>query len=64
MYVCVCHGVTDKQIRNAVREEGVGNLRDLRNALNVGSQCGKCVQMAHYFIDSTIVDESLYKQVG
>jgi bacterioferritin-associated ferredoxin len=64
MYVCLCHGVTDKQIKNAVREQGVGNVRDLKSALNVGSQCGKCVQMAQYVIDSTIVDESLYKQVG
>jgi bacterioferritin-associated ferredoxin len=64
MYVCLCHGVTDKQIKDAVREEGVGNVRDLKNALNVGSQCGKCVQMAQHVIDSTIIDESLYKQVG
>ncbi|TDF38413.1 (2Fe-2S)-binding protein [Alteromonadaceae bacterium M269] len=64
MYVCLCHGVTDKHIKDAVREEGVGNLRDLKSTLSVGSQCGKCVQMAQQIIDNTIIDESLYKQVG
>ena len=63
MYVCLCHNVTDKQIKEAVRQEGVGNLRDLKKTLNVGSQCGKCINMAQSIIDNTIVDESLYKQV-
>jgi len=64
MFVCVCHGITDKQIENAVRENGVGNMRDLKKALGVGSQCGCCVQMAQSIIDTTIIDESLFKDVG
>lgn len=64
MYVCLCHGITDKQIQNAVREEGVGNMRELRAALNVGSQCGRCIQMAQQMIDSTIIDESLFREVS
>ena len=64
MYICLCNGITDKQIKNAVRQEGVGNVRDLKNSLNVGNQCGRCVQMAQDIIDATIVDESLFKDVG
>ena len=64
MFVCVCHGITDKQIELAVRENGVGNMRDLKKALNVGASCGTCVQMAQTIIDSTIVDDSLFKDVG
>ncbi|WP_339842843.1 bacterioferritin-associated ferredoxin [uncultured Halopseudomonas sp.] len=41
MYVCLCKGVTDKQIRNAINE-GACNMRDLRDALDVANQCGKC----------------------
>jgi bacterioferritin-associated ferredoxin len=64
MYVCLCHGITDKVIKQAVREDGVGNMRQLREKLGVGSQCGKCVQMAQSMIDSVIVDESLFKEVS
>ncbi|MEO9946154.1 MAG: (2Fe-2S)-binding protein [Paraglaciecola sp.] len=63
MYVCLCHGITDKAIQQAVREDGVGNMRQLKKNLNVGSQCGKCVQLAQTIIDNTIVDESLFKEV-
>ncbi|MAE59458.1 MAG: bacterioferritin, partial [Halobacteriovorax sp.] len=29
-----------------------------------GSQCGKCINMAQQIIDQTIIDESLFKDVG
>lgn len=41
MYICLCHGVTDRDIRNAL-EEGARGMRDLRRELKVGSQCGRC----------------------
>lgn len=63
MYVCLCHGITDKAIQQAVREEGVGNLRQLKQRFGVGNQCGRCIQMAQEIIDNTIVDESLFKEV-
>ena len=63
MYVCMCYGVTDKAIRQAVESEGVGNLRELRQHLSVGSQCGRCIQMAQSIIDETIIDESLFREV-
>lgn len=64
MYVCMCYGVTDKTIQQAVHEHGVGNMRQLRELLQLGGQCGKCIQMAQSIIDSTIVDESLFREVG
>jgi bacterioferritin-associated ferredoxin len=63
MYVCLCHGITDKAIKQAVREEGIGNVRQLKHLLGVGSQCGRCIQMAQNIIDNTIIDESLFKEV-
>ena len=63
MYICLCYGVTDKTIKQAVRDHGVGNMRDLREVMDLGGQCGKCVQMAQQVIDSTIIDESLFKEV-
>lgn len=45
MIVCICHAVNDKAIRNAVRQ-GACSMRELRQELNVASQCGKCACMA------------------
>ena len=64
MFVCMCYGVTDKSIRAAVESHGVGNMRELRQHIELGAQCGKFSQMAQQIIDQTIVDESLFKDVG
>jgi bacterioferritin-associated ferredoxin len=53
MYVCICKGITDTQIRAAV-EDGASSMRDVRNTLGVASQCGKCGIMTR-----EIVRESL-----
>lgn len=41
MYVCVCKGVTDKQIEAAV-EAGARRMRCLSRQTGLGTQCGKC----------------------
>ena len=64
MYVCMCYGVTDKAIKKAVEEHGVGNLRELNTVLTLGSECGRCVQMAQQIIDTTIIDDSLFREVS
>lgn len=64
MFVCMCYGVTDKMIKNAVSEHGVGNIRELQEHLTLGEQCGKCISMARNIIDDVIVDETLFKNVG
>lgn len=45
MYVCICKGITDHQIRAAVNE-GAENMRAVRQSLGVASQCGKCGSLA------------------
>lgn len=64
MYVCLCHGVTNKTIKQAVIENGVGSMRELRALMNIGDQCGRCVQMTQEIVDSTIIDESLFREVS
>ena len=54
MYVCICKGITDTQIRAAV-EDGARSLREVHNSLGVASQCGKCGIIAR-----DIVRESLH----
>lgn len=41
MYVCICRGITDRQIRKAI-SGGARRMRDLRKELGVCSDCGKC----------------------
>ncbi|QKT03675.1 bacterioferritin-associated ferredoxin [Ectothiorhodospiraceae bacterium 2226] len=45
MYVCLCQGVTDRQIR-AAAEDGARTVRDLNRRLGVGTGCGKCTSCA------------------
>jgi bacterioferritin-associated ferredoxin len=64
MFVCICKGITDHQIKQLVTESGVGSIRELKQHLPLGSQCGTCVKVAQNIIDNTIMDESLFKEVG
>lgn len=45
MYVCLCHGVTEGAIREAVGE-GVRTLRELSFKTGCGTRCGSCVELA------------------
>ena len=49
MYICICHQITDRQIRRAV-EQGAGSLGELQLQLPVGGCCGRCVDSAQALI--------------
>lgn len=55
MYVCLCHAVTDKDIKRAV-EEGACTMRDLRNGLQVATQCGRCGQCAKACLNQALME--------
>ena len=50
MYVCICNGVTDRQIREAV-EGGCGSVSELTMRTGCGATCGSCLDMAASMID-------------
>ena len=50
MYVCLCNGVTDTQI-TALLAEGEKGMRDLRQELKVGTQCGRCTCLARQMVN-------------
>ncbi|MGV8932564.1 MAG: bacterioferritin-associated ferredoxin [Luteimonas sp.] len=50
MYVCVCNGVTDHDIRQAAKA-GCGSLAELTMRTGCGSCCGSCVTMACELLD-------------
>ena len=53
MYVCLCEGVTDGQIRDAIYE-GCCSYREVRETLNVAMQCGKCACVAKQVVKDTL----------
>ena len=53
MYICLCHGITENQIRNCVLA-GARTLCDLRGQLGVATQCGACEPQACEVLDETL----------
>lgn len=51
MYVCICHAVTDSQIREAALG-GARTLKDLRRDLGVTRDCGRCASCARSCLDA------------
>ena len=50
MYVCLCNGVTDHEIRQ-VAEAGCRTLSELTMRTGCGASCGSCVEMATQLLD-------------
>ena len=49
MYVCLCKGITDSQIRAAVAD-GADSLAAVRETLGVASRCGQCRVMTREIV--------------
>ncbi len=43
MYVCLCMGVTDKEIRETIAE-GASSLEEVMDCTGAGTRCGSCRQ--------------------
>jgi len=46
MYICICHGITEKDIQKAVGE-GVSSIARLSELTMLGKQCGCCTKHAN-----------------
>ncbi len=57
MYVCLCKGITDTQIRDAV-DQGAESLRAVRDELGIMTNCGKCGSLARDIVKSALEDGS------
>jgi bacterioferritin-associated ferredoxin len=51
MYVCLCNGISDRQIRECV-DRGAASLNDVQARLPVASCCGHCEETARELIES------------
>jgi len=57
MYVCICKGVTENAIREAI-SQGADRMRDLKASLGVSEQCGICACHAKELLDQTLLQKS------
>ncbi len=58
MYVCLCKGITDRQIKAAI-DNGANSVGQLRKCLGVASQCGKCSATARELLQESLSDTPL-----
>ncbi|USH04038.1 bacterioferritin-associated ferredoxin [Grimontia kaedaensis] len=63
MYVCLCHGISDKTLKKLAYEQGVDDIREIRKLTPLGSQCGKCIRPAKEILQEASLNP-LYKKVG
>ncbi|TYT26885.1 bacterioferritin [Luteimonas viscosa] len=52
MYVCICNGVTELDIRRAA-EAGCGSLPELTMRTGIGACCGTCVETASALLEQS-----------
>lgn len=50
MYVCLCNGISDRQIREVV-DRGAASLGEVQAHLPVANCCGRCEDTAQDVID-------------
>ena len=52
MYVCICNGVTDHQIREAAAS-GVRSVAELTMRTGCGASCGTCLDTASAILEAS-----------
>ena len=50
MYVCLCNGVTEREIRQ-VAEAGCRTMSELTMRTGCGASCGSCIEIATQLLD-------------
>ena len=51
VYVCICNGVTDHDIRQAA-DAGCSSVTELTMRTGAGANCGSCLDMAASLLDA------------
>ena len=55
MYVCLCRGITDQDIKDAVAN-GAESYREVRDFLDLGTCCGRCAPEAKNIINEELAE--------
>ena len=55
MYVCLCNGVTEREIRNTA-EAGCRSVAELTMRTGCGATCGTCLETASAILDASRIE--------
>ena len=55
MYVCVCHGISETRLQQAILE-GAQSFEQLQSCTGVATCCGACEPCAREMLDSRKLD--------
>ena len=53
MYVCICHGISEKRLHQAV-QEGARSFEELQSCTGVATCCGACEPCARQVLDERL----------
>ena len=53
MYVCVCHGISDKRLTQAI-QDGARSFEQLQACTGVATCCGACEPCARQVLDERL----------
>ncbi|MFZ4835785.1 bacterioferritin-associated ferredoxin [Rouxiella sp. Mn2063] len=54
MYVCLCNAVSDKAIRKVIQQHRPDSLKQLRQLVPIGTDCGKCIRQAREIFEQEV----------
>jgi bacterioferritin-associated ferredoxin len=62
MYICLCKGITDHQLRNALDQSKANpSLKEVCKKLGVGTDCGSCLKDAYSLLKSELEQKSEHR---
>jgi bacterioferritin-associated ferredoxin len=56
MYVCLCHGLTDRQVLAAIETGGATRAADVYRHFDCTPRCGKCVPCVRDMVEAANID--------
>lgn len=62
MYVCICQGITQREIQSAV--ENGASFADLRKEMGIASECGSCGQYAKKLVKQTQKEMKMLEELA
>lgn len=57
MLVCVCQGISCRDVEDAMRD-GAVNVKDLKRQLNLGTCCGQCVPFTKDLLEEKLLESA------
>lgn len=61
VYVCICRGVTEKQIRQVTQQQGC-SMQELAVSMGIGADCGCCKEYACQLLEEITNNSSSITQ--